>query len=291
LLAALVVAVPALAPAQIPQPPIAEVELDFETFHAGLAPDGEWVDVPPYGQAWRPMGVAPGWRPYVHGWWVWTDDGWFWASDEPWAWATYHYGRWVYAPAHGWVWVPGYEWAPAWVVWRFGGGVVGWAPLYPGFTVWWTDEYPVHYGAWTFVPMASFAGVRVETVFYPPARVPHFFHRTRPAPPRDVPAPPRPGTPAPAPRFGGPPLPQVERHVGRPIPPIQLAPVPTPGAARGGPRDGAVRVYRPPAPAPAAGAPAPRAPPAIAPPPPTRTAPPPPAPPPPPRTAPPPPRS
>ena len=57
---------------------------------------------------------------------------WTWVSDEPWGWATDHYGRWLFDRSYGWVWVPGPIWGPAWVVWRAGGGVVGWAPLPPG---------------------------------------------------------------------------------------------------------------------------------------------------------------
>jgi len=105
-------------------------------FYAPLTPSGAWIDVRPYGRCWRPSAVAPGWRPYCNGRWVWTDCGWYWASDEPWAWACYHYGCWVDDPLQAWVWVPGIEWAPAWVTWRAGDGYIGWAPLPPpGVTV------------------------------------------------------------------------------------------------------------------------------------------------------------
>src|SRR5262249_43118451 len=43
----------------------------------------------------------------------------------------YRYGRWVYDPYDGWLWVPGYVWAPSWVVWRSGGGNIGWFPMPP----------------------------------------------------------------------------------------------------------------------------------------------------------------
>jgi hypothetical protein len=239
----LALAAPGWGRAQAPEPP-AEAPLGFETFHAGLAPYGSWDMIESYGVVWRPAGVAPDWRPYLDGWWVWTDEGWFWASEEPWAWATYHYGRWVYDPEDGWVWLPGYEWAPAWVAWRSGDDAVGWAPLYPGYTEWWTDDYPLQAGAWIFVPMTSFAAVPIATVCYPPHRAPDLLRRTRPAPPRSVPGR---GVEAAPPR-GGPPPAHVERSIGRPIPPVRLAPVRTPEAARGGPRDGRVRVFRPPAP-------------------------------------------
>lgn len=100
-------------------------------FYAPLTPHGGWVTVGSYGRCWRPASVEVGWRPYCSGHWVWTDVGWYWESDEPWGWATYHYGSWVYEGAYGWVWVPGIEWAPAWVVWRTGGGYCGWAPCAP----------------------------------------------------------------------------------------------------------------------------------------------------------------
>jgi uncharacterized protein DUF6600 len=251
-LAILALAAPPWSRAQAPQPPPEEAPLTFETFHAGLAPYGTWEMVEPYGVVWRPGGVAPDWRPYLDGSWVWTDDGWFWASDEPWAWATYHYGRWVYDPANGWVWIPGYEWAPAWVAWRSGDDAVGWAPLYPGYGDWWAEDYPLQPGAWVFVPVGSLAGVPIPPACYPPHQAPHWLRRTRPAPPRAVPGH---GAEAAPPR-GGPPPALVERSTGRPILPVRVASVRTPDAARGGPRDGSVRVFRPP---PAAAGPRPQA--------------------------------
>ncbi len=105
-------------------------------FDAPLAAEGTWVTIGAYGRCWHPRGVAVGWRPYCEGEWVWTDNGWYWQSDEAWAWACYHYGTWVIDPGYGWVWVPGVEWAPAWVVWRTGGGYTGWAPCAPrGVTI------------------------------------------------------------------------------------------------------------------------------------------------------------
>lgn len=100
-------------------------------FYDPLSPYGEWVTVGSYGRCWRPASVEVDWRPYSAGHWEWTDAGWFWVSDEPWGWACYHYGSWVEDPNYGWVWVPATEWAPAWVVWRSGGGYIGWAPCAP----------------------------------------------------------------------------------------------------------------------------------------------------------------
>ena len=78
---------------------------------------------------WRPW-VAPGWRPYTHGRWVWTSVGWTWVAYEPWGWIPHHFGHWAYAPA-GWVWVPGTTWHPGNVTWVSHGGWVGWYPCAP----------------------------------------------------------------------------------------------------------------------------------------------------------------
>ena len=208
------------------------------SFEASLAPYGQWVVVAHHGRVWRPRGVAAGWRPYFHGRWIWTADGWFWDSDEPWSWATYHYGRWYVDPVYGWLWVPGYTWAPAWVTWRFGGGAIGWAPLLPGFSVWWTAGYPVYRSAWVFVPERRFVGVRVDGVAYSPARTSAFLSTTGLAPPRSV-------SGASAPRLGGPPRRYVERQIGRPIAQVRMTAAATAQAARAGRREGVVSVYRP----------------------------------------------
>jgi len=100
-------------------------------FVAALQPHGAWSDHPKYGQVWRPTKPGPDWSPYLRGRWAHTPAGWYWVGDEPWAWATCHYGRWILDAAEGWTWVPGRRWAPAWVSWREGSGLVGWAPLQP----------------------------------------------------------------------------------------------------------------------------------------------------------------
>lgn len=102
-----------------------------DDFYQPLASDGAWITLDNYGRCWHPTQVSQDWRPYCNGEWVWTDSGWYWQSDEPWAWACYHYGSWVDNSTYGWCWVPGVDWAPAWVVWRTGGGHIGWAPCGP----------------------------------------------------------------------------------------------------------------------------------------------------------------
>ena len=130
-----------------------DVEVSYQDFYDNLAPYGQWVYDPQYGNVWVPNEDGD-FRPYgSRGNWVMTDYGNTWVSQDPWGWACYHYGRWTYDPYYGWVWIPGYEWAPAWVTWRFGGGYSGWAPLGPGISIgvsfncpesWWIFMEP-HY--------------------------------------------------------------------------------------------------------------------------------------------------
>ena len=100
-------------------------------FYSALQPYGEWILDDTYGWVWSPYNIPVNWRPYSDGHWVDTDGGWAWVSDQPWGWACFHYGRWFYQKNHGWLWYPDTVWAPAWVVWRSGGDMIGWAPLPP----------------------------------------------------------------------------------------------------------------------------------------------------------------
>jgi hypothetical protein len=112
-----------------------DISVSYQMFYDNLAPYGQWIYDPDYGNVWVPN-EGGDFRPYgSRGYWVMTDYGNTWVSDDPWGWAVYHYGRWTFNPYYGWVWIPGYEWAPAWVTWRFGGGYCGWAPLGPGVQV------------------------------------------------------------------------------------------------------------------------------------------------------------
>lgn len=113
----------------------------IDTFHSELAPYGTWIQSTQFGLIWVPSRAVVGtnFMPYATGGsWQYTNVGWMFASDWRWGWATFHYGRWYRDPGHGWCWIPGSVWAPAWVNWRYGGGVVGWAPLPPRHhrTVW-----------------------------------------------------------------------------------------------------------------------------------------------------------
>lgn len=136
---------------------VSEANVSFGVFYSSLGSYGEWISIGTGSYAWRPAQVGVGWRPYVDGRWIWTDDGWYWATDEPWGWATYHYGRWYDDDYYGWVWVPGYDWAPAWVEWRYGGDYIGWAPLGPyaifsmSFGIHYSHYWSTPYRYWSFV--------------------------------------------------------------------------------------------------------------------------------------------
>jgi hypothetical protein len=159
-------------------------------FYGALDPYGDWLWVDPYGWVWAPNAVAPFWRPYTVGSWVWSDWGWTWVSTERWGWATYHYGRWVRVNHHGWAWVPGDVWGPAWVAWRNGPGVVGWAPLPPGVRFragigldWGGVDINVAIALdnWCFVDDVRFADDDVQRYAYPVGRNTTVIRGTRDA--------------------------------------------------------------------------------------------------------------
>jgi hypothetical protein len=98
---------------------------------------GSWVNLPGYGNSWRPFRVGFGWTPYVSGNWILDPRlGWIWVSNEPWGWMPYHFGSWLLSPTLGWVWIPGgpsslRHWEPARVHWVNGGNQVGWVAMSP----------------------------------------------------------------------------------------------------------------------------------------------------------------
>lgn len=207
---------------------------DFEDFRHGLSPYGRWVQTPEYGLVWVPdasIQVA-GWRPYLHGQWVWTRYGWTWVSDEPFGWATYHYGRWGFRVGLGWFWVPGYVWGPAWVVWRRGPDVIGWAPLHPGH-VWVGVGYPVHVDHWVFVRHAHFHAHPIHRHW---VHHHHHFHHTHWV--RNWRSQGR--------VYAGPPRSWVERHAGR-VHEVRIVRGARPAPSRVQVVDGSrrVEIYRP----------------------------------------------
>jgi len=152
-------------------PPGRPAQADFSLFYNELAPYGDWFQLEGYGWVWSPDDVPAGWLPYSRGCWVYTDYGYTWVSDYEWGWAPFHYGRWFFDSQYGWVWVPGREWAPAWVVWRYGAGRIGWAPLPPGVD-WRVGNLDVLISpqGWSFVN---------ERYFFAPNLRPHLAPRVR----------------------------------------------------------------------------------------------------------------
>jgi len=111
---------------------------DAALFYEELAQYGTWLDYENYGPVWHPNKVEEGWRPYVNGRWVPTEQGYIFETDEAWGWATYHYGNWMPTEAYGWVWVPGRTWYPNTVAWKTSpegtpaeDSYVAWAPIPP----------------------------------------------------------------------------------------------------------------------------------------------------------------
>ena len=103
-----------------------------------LDQNGQWSEVPDYGQVWTPNNEDPDWAPYSDGNWVWEPYyGWTWVGNESWGWAPYHYGRW-FRNRGAWRWWPGDRgirpvWGPAYVsFFGFGGfGSIGWLAIGP----------------------------------------------------------------------------------------------------------------------------------------------------------------
>lgn len=143
-----------------------QARVNIDLFYSSLAPYGVWFEYRDYGLCWRPTVVGPGWRPYTHGHWVWTEYGWTWVSHYVWGWAPFHYGRWLYDDYYGWIWVPDDVWGPAWVEWRISDTYIGWAPLPPtarvnvgvGISV---GSYSIPHFWWSFTTWDHFIGPRI----------------------------------------------------------------------------------------------------------------------------------
>jgi len=162
------------------------VSIEIGQFEPALSPYGRWFDHPAYGRIWQPAGIGPDWQPYTDGYWAYMDDDtWLWVANEPWGWAPYHYGRWLFVDSIGWVWRPGQVWAPAWVVWRFGGGYYGWAPA-PFEDDWdegrfrgsnWGNRVPAQ--QWIFVRSGAFTHHHIREVMVPHHSNRRLFDETR----------------------------------------------------------------------------------------------------------------
>ncbi len=139
-----------------------------------LDANGQWQNVPDYGDVWVPN-EPQGWAPYRDGNWTWEPYyGWTWVGYEPWGWAPYHYGRWFWY-GNSWAWWPGQVgfgyrpfWAPAYVsFWGWGGGFgfgfgfggwggFGWLPIGPcdWFHPWW-GGYRGRFGSYNAFDIAN----------------------------------------------------------------------------------------------------------------------------------------
>jgi hypothetical protein len=109
-----------------------------------------------------------------------TDYGNTWVSDYPWGWAPFHYGRWVYDGYYGWVWAPDEVWGPAWVDWRIGGGVYGWAPLAPGISISFAfgGGYYCPNDWWVFVPQRYVLSPSFRDYYYGPRYSANYIRST-----------------------------------------------------------------------------------------------------------------
>lgn len=161
------------------------MEFQVEYFYSYLQPYGEWIEFEPGFYCWRPTVVRIGWRPYMVGYWVWSDYGWYWVSHEPFGWIVFHYGRWYYDDFYGWIWIPDHVWGPAWVEWRYSTTHIGWAPLppYARFSITVGIRYtrrwvaPIHY--WNFVEVQRFTTRNLEHHVEPVERSRRLFGYTR----------------------------------------------------------------------------------------------------------------
>jgi len=178
-------------------PPVAATSSDVEaedtdptaiaTFQPVLEPYGTWVEDETYGTVWVPYEttVGAGFSPYLTaGHWSYTDEGYYWASDYEWGWAPFHYGRWVWIEGRGWSWIPGARYSPAWVDWRYGGGYIGWGPMYPRYcwhhrSAVWIDVAPTPY---VFAPSHAFFSPHPASAVAGPSMGPGLVAGTQPYP-------------------------------------------------------------------------------------------------------------
>jgi len=143
----------AAAAAIAPQPPT------VDEFKSTLSKFGQFIYSERYGNVWHSTSLPAGWHPYPACHWVYDRSfGWTYDDDTVWGKIVHHYGRWAHDDQAGWVWAPGTEWAPAWVIWRSGGGWTGWAHTPPN-----SDQQEVSLASfnadkqWTFIETAKLA--------------------------------------------------------------------------------------------------------------------------------------
>lgn len=147
------------APGQMQQPGQPGQDQGQNDVQEVLARYGQFMKHDKYGDVWKPMQVAQGWRPYEPCHWVYNQEmqSWFYDDKTEWGAIVHHYGRWTLDQQHGWLWVPGSDFGPGWVAWEMRGNEVGWAPLPPeqdGAIVE-TAAFKGDPNLWTFVAFAS----------------------------------------------------------------------------------------------------------------------------------------
>jgi hypothetical protein len=152
----------------------------------------------------------------------------------------------VFDPDYGWVWIPGQVWAPAWVVWRWGDGWVGWAPLPP--QVEWRVGIGLTFGAgpsdwsvpgawWCFVRHRWFLDSRLRDRLEPAPRNVTLIGSSRVVSDYD--------DFEQRPRNRGVDVGEFERAMGRAVPRFKAADAASPLDADRSARAGVLRVYRP----------------------------------------------
>lgn len=173
--------------------------VNFGYFHNDLRRHGRWRVHPIWGDVWQPPGACR-YRPYFNGHFSYTSQGMLWVGFDPWSDVTDHYGRWARDPRLCVVWVPGYVWSPAWVIFRQGGGYIGWFPMPPnygdfddgpyfGVNVGWNDWYgyrdwygrdsDVFFNLWIFVDDNHFYRRDSRNFYVDSSRVRNLIERTQ----------------------------------------------------------------------------------------------------------------
>jgi hypothetical protein len=101
--------------------------VDFDLVIEAVKNSGAWQENAAHKFIYQPT-VPPGWAPYRHGQWRYTDYGWTWQGADRGSWATDHYGYWTKrgTVSGGWAWVPGGVWLPSAVEWLRSGDYLGW---------------------------------------------------------------------------------------------------------------------------------------------------------------------
>jgi len=211
-----------------------EPSISYNDFYGALSPYGRWIDYPAYGRVW--ICNEAGFRPYYSGGhWAYTSYGWTWVSTYNWGWAPFHYGRWFFDPMYGWLWMPGNEWAPAWVSWRQGGDVYGWAPLHPGINITEGYSYNAPPEEWVFVPHQHITSITINNYYINKTQNVTYISNTTVINNTNVYRNTR--------YVSGPQKNEVERMTGRPVDEWKFREMNNPGAGKT--NKGELAVYRP----------------------------------------------